>query len=143
MVSRIYVDSKGMSKRFGLTGPQALVMRTLLKRGPMSSAALSSALFVTASNLTGIVDRLEQKGFVARTSKPSDRRVRLLALTAEGTEQAESLPDPIEEKLTAGLARLEAEQVAQIRAAFETVVDCMDAQNASDGPFDPAEVARE
>ena len=90
MVSRIYVDSKGMSKRFGLTGPQALVMRTLLKHGPMSSADLSNALYVTASNLTGIVDRLEQKGLVTRTDKPSDRRVRLLALTADRANTPDS-----------------------------------------------------
>jgi DNA-binding MarR family transcriptional regulator len=143
MVSRMYVDSKGMTKRFGLTGPQVLVMRALLKHGAMSSADLSNALYVTASNLTGIIDRLEQKGFVARTNKPSDRRVRLLALTAEGIKQAESLPDPIEDKLTAGLARLDVDQVAQIHAAFETVVDCMNAQDAPDAPLDLVEVAHE
>jgi DNA-binding MarR family transcriptional regulator len=136
MVSRIYVDSKRMNKRFGLTGPQTLVLRALLHSGPISSAALAKAIFVTPSNLTGIIDRLEQKGLVTRTRQATDRRVQLLDLTEAGKEKAESLPDPIEEKLAAGLALLDEEQAGAIRAAIEQVVGFIDAERAPDVPFD-------
>ena len=136
MVSRIYVDSKRMMKRFGLTGPQTLVLRALLHSGPISSAALARAIFVTPSNLTGIIDRLEQKGLVTRTRQATDRRVQLLDLTEAGKEKAESLPDPIEEKLAAGLALLDEEQAGAIRAAIEQVVGFIDAEKAPDLPFD-------
>jgi DNA-binding MarR family transcriptional regulator len=137
MVSRIYVDSKRMMKRFGLTGPQTLVLHVLLRSGPISSATLAKAIFVTASNLTGIIDRLEQKGMVTRTRQATDRRVQLLNLTEAGRQKAESLPDPIEEKLAAGLALLGEEQAGAIRAAVEQVVGFMDAEEAPDVPFDP------
>jgi DNA-binding MarR family transcriptional regulator len=136
MVSRIYVDSKRMIKRFGLTGPQVLVLRALLHSGPLSSAALAKAIFVTPSNLTGIIDRLELKGLVTRTRQATDRRVQLLDLTETGRQKAESLPDPLEEKLAAGLALLDDEQAVAIRAAIEKVVDFMDAEEAPDVPFD-------
>lgn len=136
MVSRIYVDSKRMMKRFGLTGPQTLVLRALLHSGPISSAALAKAIFVTPSNLTGIIDRLEQKGLVTRTRQATDRRVQLLDLTEAGRQKAESLPDPIEEKLAAGLALLGEEQAGAIRAAIEQVVGFIDAEQAPDLPFD-------
>lgn len=136
MVGRIYVDSKRMVKRFGLTGPQTLVLRALLHSGPMSSAALAKAIFVTPSNLTGIIDRLEQKGLVTRTRQATDRRVQLLALTETGRHKAGSLPDPIEEKLAAGLALLDEEQAGAIRAAIEQVVGFIDAEEAPDVPFD-------
>ena len=136
MVGRIYVDSKRMVKRFGLTGPQTLVLRALLHSGPMSSAALAKAIFVTPSNLTGIIDRLEQKGLVTRTRQVTDRRVQLLALTETGGHKAGSLPDPIEEKLAAGLALLDEEQAGAIRAAIEQVVGFIDAEKAPDVPFD-------
>ncbi len=136
MVSRIYVDSKRMMKRFGLTGPQTLVLRALLHSGPVSSAALAKAIFVTPSNLTGIIDRLEQKGLVTRTRQATDRRVQLLDLTEAGRQKAESLPDPIEEKLAAGLALLDEEQAGAIRAAIEQVVGFIDAERAPDVPFD-------
>jgi DNA-binding MarR family transcriptional regulator len=37
-----------------------------------------------ASNITGIVDRLEAKGLVQRSNDPSDRRVKRIARTPDG-----------------------------------------------------------
>jgi MarR family transcriptional regulator, organic hydroperoxide resistance regulator len=49
---------------------------------PMSS--LAGKLFCDASNVTGIVDRLEARGLIERRPAAHDRRVKLLVLTAEG-----------------------------------------------------------
>jgi DNA-binding MarR family transcriptional regulator len=49
---------------------------------PMSS--LAGKLFCDASNVTGIVDRLEARGLIERRPADYDRRVKLLVLTAEG-----------------------------------------------------------
>jgi DNA-binding MarR family transcriptional regulator len=48
----------------GLTEPQALLIRRL--RRPMSMGTAAEALHCDASNLTGIVDRLEKRGLVER-----------------------------------------------------------------------------
>ena len=47
-----------MGKQYGLTGPQSLVLRLLIKEGALSSADLSRQMYVTPSNITGIIDRL-------------------------------------------------------------------------------------
>ena len=62
MVRTVYLDSLKMNKVFGLTGPQSTALRALHSCGPMSSAAMSKLLYVTPSNITGIIDRLEKKG---------------------------------------------------------------------------------
>jgi MarR family transcriptional regulator, organic hydroperoxide resistance regulator len=49
---------------------------------PMSS--LAEKLFCDASNVTGIVDRLEARGLIERRPAEHDRRVKLLVLTAAG-----------------------------------------------------------
>jgi MarR family transcriptional regulator, organic hydroperoxide resistance regulator len=49
---------------------------------PMSS--LAGKLFCDASNVTGIVDRLEARGLIERHPAEHDRRVKLLVLTAAG-----------------------------------------------------------
>jgi MarR family transcriptional regulator, organic hydroperoxide resistance regulator len=49
---------------------------------PMS--ALAEFLVCDASNVTGIVDRLEARGLIERRSAPNDRRVKMLAVTREG-----------------------------------------------------------
>jgi len=45
---------------------------------------LAQALFCDNSNVTGIVDRLEERGLVRREAAEGDRRVKLLVLTKEG-----------------------------------------------------------
>jgi len=45
---------------------------------------LAGALSCDASNVTGLVDRLEARGLVARQPSPADRRVKVLSLTAAG-----------------------------------------------------------
>jgi DNA-binding MarR family transcriptional regulator len=45
---------------------------------------LSQRLWVTSGNVTGLVDRLEEAGLIARVSHPEDRRVTLAVLTQKG-----------------------------------------------------------
>jgi DNA-binding MarR family transcriptional regulator len=45
---------------------------------------LAQSLFCDNSNVTGIVDRLEERGLVRREAAEGDRRVKLLVLTDEG-----------------------------------------------------------
>jgi DNA-binding MarR family transcriptional regulator len=68
----------------GLTEPQALLIRRL--REPMSMGTAAEALRCDASNLTGIVDRLEKRGLVERRTLATDRRVKELVLTDAGRE---------------------------------------------------------
>lgn len=65
-----------------LTPPQFLLLKLLDDPRPMSS--LCASMYCDASNLTGLADRLEERGLVERRSDPTDRRVRLLALTPKG-----------------------------------------------------------
>jgi DNA-binding MarR family transcriptional regulator len=46
--------------------------------------SLARKLCCDASNVTGIVDRLEERGLVQRIAAPSDRRVRMLVVTDDG-----------------------------------------------------------
>ena len=45
---------------------------------------LADVLFCDASNVTALADRLEGKSLAERQPDPGDRRVKALALTAEG-----------------------------------------------------------
>jgi DNA-binding MarR family transcriptional regulator len=77
----------------GLTFPQAFVIRELGR--PVSMKAVADRMHCDASNLTGIVDRLEARGLVVRRSHPTDRRVKELVLTDAGErlrDQLDKLP---------------------------------------------------
>jgi DNA-binding MarR family transcriptional regulator len=69
-----------------LTPVQAHALRRLDPERPLAMSALADALYCHASNVTGIVDRLEARGLVERRPDAGDRRVRTLVLTPEGAE---------------------------------------------------------
>ncbi|WP_179258112.1 MarR family winged helix-turn-helix transcriptional regulator [Enemella evansiae] len=67
--------------KHGLTATQARTVLSLHE--PHSMRELAAAMACDASNITGIADRLERLGLIERVSG-SDRRVKLLTLTAAG-----------------------------------------------------------
>jgi DNA-binding MarR family transcriptional regulator len=72
-----------MAQEFELA-PQQMIALRMLGSGPRKMSDLAHALFCDNSNVTGIVDRLEERGLVRREAAEGDRRVKLLVLTDEG-----------------------------------------------------------
>lgn len=70
------------SAEFDLSFAQAMALRELDEALPMGE--LAQRLCCDASNVTGIVDRLEARGLVERRMAPDDRRVKHLVLTDSG-----------------------------------------------------------
>jgi DNA-binding MarR family transcriptional regulator len=71
----------------GLTAPQAAILTMLSE--PTSMRELAERMGCDASNITGIVDRLEAKGFVVRTANVADRRVKRIEQTPAGRAAVE------------------------------------------------------
>ena len=72
---------------FDATLPRFDVMAALFRSEEgMTMTKLSQQLMVSNGNVTGIVDRLEEDGFVTRFTNERDRRATLVALTAMGRE---------------------------------------------------------
>lgn len=136
LVRAVYLDSAKMSKQYGLTGPQSSILRTLAHSGPMSSANLSRVLYVTPSNITGIIDRLERKGLVERTRKQGDRRIALITLTEKGSEVSRTLPDPIEHKIISELVDLDSNHVKTLSLAVRQIVELIDAKDVDEVPLE-------
>jgi DNA-binding MarR family transcriptional regulator len=78
-----YVREYGkVAERHGLTAAQARALAIAAK--PLSMRALADKLYCDASNVTGIVARLESRGLVERRTDGADRRVKNVVLTPEG-----------------------------------------------------------
>ncbi len=79
-----------------LTFMQAHALRLLGDEGSLTMGELADRLHCDASNVTGIIDRLETRGLVERRSSPGDRRVKALALTGTGLD----LRDEVKSRIT-------------------------------------------
>jgi len=64
------------------------VMEMLLHKGPQPVNEIGRRVELTSGAITTAVDRLESRGLVTRETHPSDRRARIVRLTAAGEEKA-------------------------------------------------------
>jgi DNA-binding MarR family transcriptional regulator len=71
-------------EKLGLTPPQFYVLATIGYAGGLPFGEIGAKMLVTVSNLTGIVDRLEEKKLVMRQRDAKDRRVVRVVLTEKG-----------------------------------------------------------
>ena len=77
-------------REFDLMPPQQMTLGLLLD-APRPMGELAQLMHCDNSNITGIVDRLTERGFVERLAAEGDRRVKLVALTDTGRELAKEL----------------------------------------------------
>jgi DNA-binding MarR family transcriptional regulator len=73
-----------LGAEFDITPPQLMTLRRLDPDNPVPMSEVARWLACDASNVTGIVDRLEARGLIERRAAPHDRRVKMLALTEDG-----------------------------------------------------------
>ena len=78
-------------QKHGLTLPQFEVLSTLAISSCTNQQELAERLQVTKGNLVGLIDRLDERGWVKRVPDPEDRRVNKVQLTAAGKEVLEQV----------------------------------------------------
>ncbi|MFH8804222.1 MarR family winged helix-turn-helix transcriptional regulator [Streptomyces sp. NPDC017936] len=100
-----------------LTASQGKTLN-VLRRGPASMSVLATTLTCDASNMTGIIDRLEKRGLVRREPSPSDRRVKNVLLTDEGERVIDVIRGKMHHTL-AGLSRLSEQEQDTLYALLE------------------------
>jgi MarR family transcriptional regulator, organic hydroperoxide resistance regulator len=78
-----------VAQELGLSPKQLHVLHRLAPGIELPMGALAENMYCDASNVTGIVDRLEERGLIERRPDADDRRVKRLAVTEEGAELRE------------------------------------------------------
>jgi DNA-binding MarR family transcriptional regulator len=84
--------------RFGISGSQWAVLRHLVRAEEAGQSGLrltdlSERLLIRPPSVTGVVDRLERAGLVARAGSTTDLRAKLVRLTPEGHRLVERVLD--------------------------------------------------
>jgi DNA-binding MarR family transcriptional regulator len=77
-------DLPSLASEFELSPAQCHILHLIEPGGPMPMGRLAEALACHASNVTGLIDRLESRGLIRRRPSAEDRRVKVLELTPAG-----------------------------------------------------------
>lgn len=115
--------------RLGVSMAQLNIMYTVQRNGEMTMSGLADVLNVSLSNASGLIDRMEERGFVERTRVPEDRRIVLVHVTADGARMLEEVDALSDELLRSVLGRVKPSQlpgiahaVAELREALEATI---------------------
>jgi len=103
--------------RLGISMAQLNIMYVLQRNGEMPMSRLADVLNVSLSNASGLVDRMEERGFIERTRVAEDRRVVLVRVTNAGTRVIEENDALSDELMRDVLGRLEPAQLVIIAGA--------------------------
>lgn len=100
--------------KLGLTPPQFYVLATIGYAGGLPFGEIGAKMMVTVSNLTGIVDRLEEKKLVSRRRDENDRRVVYVVLTEKGAKLYKNTIPLFEKSITQIFSSLDKPQQKEL-----------------------------
>lgn len=120
----------------GLSFVQLLLVRNLAARGPRRIGEASDDLALADGVMTGVVDRLEERGLVTRRTDPTDRRAILIELTSRGGSLARTTLSPYEEAVRDIFSDMDPDAVTRFVEGMEWLA----AGEAMSGVPDPQEV---
>lgn len=136
IVRSINLESKRIQKDFGISIPQLLCLDKL-KNSPSYQSTHSEImkfLSLNSSTVTGIINRLETKTYVARIPSKEDKRVTYITLTAKGLKLLENVPNILHDKLATYLDRLPGDKKQLMVDALDMIISSMQIENVDASP---------
>jgi DNA-binding MarR family transcriptional regulator len=114
-----------VAEEYGITGQQYNVLRIL--RGahpePLPTMEIANRMIENTPGITGLLDRLEEKGLVRRARDADDRRCSRCSITAKGLDLLKELDEPMN--------RAEEEALSMLGSAdLERLIEILDAVRA-------------
>ncbi|PLX67113.1 MAG: MarR family transcriptional regulator [Denitrovibrio sp.] len=114
--------SKYLNNNYNITLPQLLCLYEISDNEEMNLSQLTKGVNLNNSAVTGIIDRLESKGFVKRIKKGTDRRTIYLELTEAGQEYVLLLFKILESDCFFDNEKLNVEQIRDINIALDKII---------------------
>jgi DNA-binding MarR family transcriptional regulator len=121
--------TKELNKKYQVSAPQLNCLLVLYENGSLPLSQIAKHIMVKSSTVTGIVDRLEQKGLVRRVRNSPDRRMIIIELTEAGNALAQHAPPPIQRKIVDGLEMLPKSEMEKIVDGLNMLTRMLDVQD--------------
>lgn len=118
-LERFRVHFFATAERHGLTPMQAKAIWLL--EGPRPMSGVAECLSCDPSNITGVVDRLQERGLAVREEGAKDRRVKQLRLTVEGVKLRNTLIADLHTNAP-GVDSLSGEELAMMEFALRALL---------------------
>lgn len=134
VVRAVDVHSKRLVENFGLTGPQLATLQEAIRLEPTSPSAIARAVHLSPGTVTGILSRLERRGYITRRRSEHDRRTVIVQVTSDGRRLMDMAPSLLQDRFRRELERLEEWERSMILATLQRVAGLMGAEQLDASP---------
>ena len=137
IVRSINLESKKIQKEYGVSIPQILSLNFLNESDnyQATQGELRKFLQLNSSTTSGIINRLENRGLVARLPKSGDKRVVTIALTSKGEKLLKQIPSLLHLQLSKKLERLDSNTFVNIEKSLELLVTLLEIEELEASPL--------
>ena len=122
------IQSKNLMRKYGLTGPQLLIIKELYKNSDLTLKQVAVKVSLSQATVTSIIDRLEKMQFVMRIRNSQDKRKVNIQLADKAIEILNKNPGLLQEQFSEEFEKLEDWEKNYLMSALQRIAFMMNAE---------------
>lgn len=131
IIRAVSLHSKSLSKTYGFTGPQLMILTEIEKNDGTTVSELAKRISLSQATVTSVLGRLEQRNLVHRNRSIFDKRKVQLEITPQGKEALFSKPSLLQEDFVDKFNNLEDWEQSLLISSLQRIALMMGAENTS------------
>ncbi len=129
IIRAIDMHSKQLVKKYGLTGPQLLVLKEIMSSEDINIGRVAKKVSLSQATVTNIIDRLETRGMVTRERSSQDKRRVIVRVTEKTEGLLASDPSVLQEDFVEEFRKLEEWEQTLILSSIQRIARMMNAED--------------
>lgn len=134
IIRAIDLQSKQLTKRYGLTGPQLIILKEINKSPNKQLSEIAKNVSLSQATVTSILDRLCQQGFSVRQRSEQDKRKVNIYLTEKANEVLGRNPSVLQDEFADQFDKLEDWEKNMLLTSLQRLASMMDASKIQAPP---------
>ncbi len=130
----IDMHSSYLARQHGLTSPQLICLKKLSVEKGITPGGLAKEVHLSHATVTGIINRLEKKGWLQRTRSSADGRSYLIHLTDSGQSTIRSAPSMLQDKFMHELSKLAEWEKTMILSSLQRITSILNVESIDAAP---------
>ena len=134
IIRAVDLHSKYLAQRYGLTGPQLVLLQEIAHSQPVPTGALAQKISLGQATVSSILDRLEKRGLVKRSRSEEDKRRVMNEVTDNAIRILERSPSLIQNRFVIEFGKLADWERSLVLSTLQRVAHMMHADELEASP---------
>ena len=136
IIQSIDLHSRFLVREVGLTGPQLIILQTIGRSGEITAGEIARAISLSQATVTGVLDRLEKRGFILRQRDALDRRRINVTISQAGKALLVKSPPLMQQDFIDHFTNLQEWEQTMILCALQRIASMMEGKTMNNSDMD-------